>query len=338
MDDLSGRLLDTLRTTTGVPTLDYAAPPQPLTGGFWAELVSFRLRDAPAELDGDLVARVMPDPALACKETIVQHSVADQGFPTPAVRLSGGADSALGHAFMVMDRVHGAPLLAGLDSLTSLLRIPRLAFRISDTLGTVAARLHRLDPEPVRARLGSETPRTVPELLAMLTDRADTLGRADLARTAQWLTANPPPPAPTVICHGDLHPFNVLIDERGVVNVLDWSAALLAPPAYDVGFTTLMLSQPPVVVPRLAKPVVETAGRWLARAFVRHYERAGGVHVDASAVRWHQGVIALRALVEVANWAAADELRSRTGHPWLVIGPALATRLSALTGDPVAAA
>ena len=70
-DELPGRLLAMLRTATGNPQLDFAAPPEPLTGGFWAELLAFRLTGAPDGLDGDLVARVMPDPALARKETLV---------------------------------------------------------------------------------------------------------------------------------------------------------------------------------------------------------------------------------------------------------------------------
>jgi hypothetical protein len=43
-------------------------------------------------------------------------------------------------------------------------------------------------------------------------------------------------------------------------------------------------------------------------------------------------VVRLRALVEVAYWVAAGEVEARHGHPWLVSGPAFATRLSRLTG------
>src|SRR5258708_24347129 len=89
-DELPGRLLAVLRTATGSPHLDFAAPPEPLTGGFWAELLAFRLAGAPAGFDGDLVARVMPDPAMARKETLVQAEVARRGFPTPQVRAAGG--------------------------------------------------------------------------------------------------------------------------------------------------------------------------------------------------------------------------------------------------------
>jgi len=33
-----------------------------------------------------------------------------------------------------------------------------------------------------------------------------------LTRAARWLAGHPPAPAADVICHGDLHPFNLLAD------------------------------------------------------------------------------------------------------------------------------
>ncbi len=45
-------------------------------------------------------------------------------------------------------------------------------------------------------------------------------------------------------------------------------------------------------------------------------------------------VVCLRALVEVAGWDEPERER-RSGHPWLVSGPAFASRLSKLTGSPV---
>src|SRR5260370_617732 len=99
MDDpLATNLLAVLRTVTDTPTLDYAAPPVRLTGGFWADLVAFRLLDPPEGLSGDLVARVMPDPVLARKETILQAEVAAQGYPAPTVRRAGGPHGGLGGA------------------------------------------------------------------------------------------------------------------------------------------------------------------------------------------------------------------------------------------------
>ena len=226
---LSTSLLGVLRRVTGDAGLVYDGEPVPLTGGFWAELVSFRLADPPTGWAGELVARVMPDAATGAKETVFQAEVADQAFATPRVLASGGpAEGVDGRAFMVMTLAEGKPLLSGLDGVGA-----------------------------------------------------------------------------------------------------------LAPAAYDLGFTSLVVASPPLVVPSVLRPVVRAAGRALSRRFVRAYERASGGAVDRSSLAWHQGVVCLRALVEVAHWVAAGQVEERRGHPWLVSGPAFATRLSALTGTAV---
>jgi aminoglycoside phosphotransferase (APT) family kinase protein len=133
-----------------------------------------------------------------------------------------------------------------------------------------------------------------------------------------------------VICHGDLHPFNLLVDGTDLC-VLDWSTALLAPRAYDVAFTSLLLEVPPLAVPRALRPGLRRLGARLARQFVARYEEDAGVTVAMADLRWHQGVVCLRALVEVAAWAQQDLTDSRAGHPWLLCESAFAERLRALT-------
>lgn len=339
MNDLETRLLAILRSATATPALEFDGAPHRLTGGFWAELVAFGLLDAPEGWRGGLVARVMPNPEIAAKETAVQSAVAASGFPTPAVHLTGGPDAGLGRSFMVMDLATGGPLLGGLGGLGAIAALPRLARRLPDALGETMARLHRLDATPVRARLtaaGADGV-SVASMVSSFVDTAEVLGRADLAGAARWLAEHAPPSAPEVVCHGDLHPFNLLVNADGTVTVLDWSASLLAPAAYDVAFTGLVLSEPPVAVPRALRPLVRAAGRGLARRFRRTYARQAGAAVDPGALAWHEGVVCLRALVEVAHWAAAGELDARRGHPWLVSGPPFAARLSRLTGVPVTA-
>ncbi len=332
-DELPERLLAVLRTATGNPCLEFAAPPEPLTGGFWAELLAFRLTGAPAGFDGDLVARVMPDPALARKETLVQAEVARRSFPTPKVRAAGGPGDGLGRAFMVMDRVPGIPLLAGLGGTRALTQLPRLATTIPETLAVTMSELHRLDPGPLRSQLdtGLAVATTVTGLLEQLRTLAQARDRKDLTGAARWLAAHPPPAAPEVICHGDLHPFNLLAGPGGAATVLDWSAALLGPRAYDVAFTTVILTDPPVLVPPPLRPAAGAAGQMLSRRFERRYRHHSGVAIDRGSLRWHQAVVRLRALVEVAGWDTSERAQ-RSTHPWLVSGPAFASRLSRLTG------
>jgi len=332
-DELSERLLAVLRTATGNPCLEFAAQPEPLTGGFWAELLAFRLAGAQGCFGGNLVARVMPDPALARKETLVQAEVARRGFPTPKVRAAGGPEDGLGRAFMVMDRAPGAPLLADLGGTRAVTQLPRLAATIPETLAFTMSELHRLDPGPLRSQLdaGLAVAVTVAGLLEQLRTSSQSYGRADLVGAARWLAANPPPAAPEVICHGDLHPFNLLVDPQGAATVLDWSAALFGPRAYDVAFTSVVLADPPLLMPAPLRPVARAAGRMLSRRFKHRYRHHSGIIIGQGSLRWHQAVVRLRALAEVAGWDARERAQRRT-HPWLVSGPAFAARLSQLTG------
>jgi len=174
-------------------------------------------------------------------------------------------------------------------------------------------------------------PVTLPGMLQMLRDAAALSGRDDLVSAARWLIDHPRPPAPEVICHGDLHPFNVLA-AGAQHTVLDWSACLLAPRSYDVAFTTSMLSEPPIMLPRPLRLVVRSAGRFLAGRFIRCYEAHAAVSVGREDVRWHEAVVSLRALTEVAGWVHDGVIGNRTGHPWLTSGPALASHLTSVTG------
>jgi aminoglycoside phosphotransferase (APT) family kinase protein len=332
-DVLADQLLAVLRSATHTPALAYAGAPTRLTGGFWAELLAFSLAQPPDGWPPDLVARLMPDDGTARRETVIQKAVADAGFPTPVVRAAGGSEDGLGRAFMVMDRAPGVPLLSGLTAGGVLGRGPALFGEVPRLLASTMARLHALDPEPVRAELdaGGATIVSIGSLLAMLHERAATFGRPDLAEAARWLTDHPARPADDVICHGDLHPFNLLFDgTRGTL--LDWSTALLAPRCYDVAFTTLALSEPAIEVPGWLRFVVRRIGRRVAGRFVRSYQRATGIVIDGAELAWYQAVVCLRALVEVSSWTQSGQEAAHAGHPWVTAGPAFAARLTAVTG------
>jgi aminoglycoside phosphotransferase (APT) family kinase protein len=336
--DLAGPLIGVLRSAAGAPDLEYERQPEPMQGGFWADVFSFSLANPPSGWPAELVARLMPNPGTARKETIVQSAVAVAGFPTPFVRASGGPDCGLGRAFMVMDRAAGRQALSGLDGAVTPTAVLRLLRRVPDLLAGPMARLHALDPDLVRGPLEQVrgVPVRVADLLAMGAQFAAEFRRPDLADVAGWLTDHAPAQTPEVICHGDLHPVNVLSDGNRVT-VLDWSTALLAPRAHDVGFTSLLLSEPPLRVPDWQRPLVRMAGREFARRFVRSYQRQAATTIAPGELRWHQGVGCLRALVEAAGWVHEGGADTRSGHPWLVSGPAFAGRLTALTGIPVRA-
>jgi hypothetical protein len=89
-----------------------------------------------------------------------------------------------------------------------------------------------------------------------------------------------------------------------------------------------------VRAPAPLRPLVRLIGRLLARRFVRRYRHHSGVTIHEGSLRWHQAVVCLRALMEVAGWNAR-ELETRAHHPWLLSVPSFASRVSELTGVTV---
>jgi aminoglycoside phosphotransferase (APT) family kinase protein len=332
-------LLDVLRRQGGAPNLRFAAPPTRVTGGFWAEILAVRLEGGPPELDGDVVVRIMPDTAVAARETVVQTEVVRQGFPAPRVFLTGEADDGLGRPFMVMERVRGRPPLPEVTGSAALAAVGRAAIRLPDLLARTAARLHALDPAPLRAKLreldGARV--DVGDLLALLEERAAAVDRPDLVRAARHMPANRPASSREAICHGDLHPFNLLVDGPRV-SVIDWSLGLVADPAFDLAFTAMTMALAPIAIPRPLRRPVRAAAREGSRQFLRRYRRHApdaGSSLDDDMLQWHMGVHCLRALVEVAEWIDAGTVDDRPGHPWLLMAPQMAVRLSAVVGDRI---
>jgi aminoglycoside phosphotransferase (APT) family kinase protein len=287
-------------------------------------MLRFRLADPPAELDRELVARIVPLADMGEWEATIQRAVAEQGFPTPAVRLTAPNTSPLGRFLIVMDLVDGQPPLAGLSFGSMVTQIPNLVRHLPDQLAHVAADLHALDPEPLADQLDALEGgvATTAGFVEHQAARATAAGRPDIAAAAERLLAAQPPSDVRVIAHGDLHPFNLLITADGPA-LIDWTVARIAHPAFTIGFTDLMLTNPPVPLPKPVAALMTPAGRNIARRFLATYRRLTDgtpAAVDDEQLDWHRNVHALRILVELATWEADGT--PTAGHPWLVIRPA----------------
>jgi aminoglycoside phosphotransferase (APT) family kinase protein len=325
-------LLAVLRERLDRPALTYATPPQTLRGGFWAEIFTIRLDGAPPELSGDLVVRIMPNDLVGRRETVVQREVAAQGFSAPTVRLAGGADDGLGRAFMVMDRVDGSPLLADLSAGRALASLPRLSRRLPAMLARTSFDLHQLDPQPVIDALEREVPDAwidVDGLLRRLAGAADEVESATMTEAVGWLAANQRPIARPAVCHGDLHPFNVLVDGDGTT-LVDWSNATIADPEFDLAFTMITVRNAPIDLPDALGPVTRWGTNWLARKVLSDYRRLAtplGIHIDDDRLRWYSALMCTRMLTEPAQWRARGELDDHRDHPFVHIEGALVAEL-----------
>jgi aminoglycoside phosphotransferase (APT) family kinase protein len=146
-----------------------------------------------------------------------------------------------------------------------------------------------------------------------------------------------PPSEREAICHGDLHPFNVLVDGKRV-SVIDWTLGLVADPAFDLAFTAMTMAMAPIDIPRGLRGAVRATARRGARQFLQRY-RVHAQHADPSlqdnVMQWYTGAHCLRALVEVAEWIALDTVDDKAGHPWLVMAPQMAVLLTELVGDEI---
>jgi aminoglycoside phosphotransferase (APT) family kinase protein len=93
------------------------------------------------------------------------------------------------------------------------------------------AKIHALQPE----RLPFLEAATIDRLV----DELDEVGEPHPAIELGlwWLGENRPPPRPPVVVHGDFRIGNLVVDENGLVGVIDWEFAHLDDPARDLSFS-----------------------------------------------------------------------------------------------------
>jgi aminoglycoside phosphotransferase (APT) family kinase protein len=318
------------------PGATLAIPPTPLAGGFWASMYRLHLEGQPETVPSDVVFRIAPDVAMGAKELVVQQSVAEMGYPTPHVRLSRPADDELGGTWSLMDFATGTPPLGELNGIAALRQAPRLFARLPEQLAAPMARLHALDPEPVTSAVGAAAPSVawrVGDLLEHFESAAQALGRRDLATAVRVLADRRPPEGRTVICHGDLHPFNLLVRDDGDITVIDWTAAIRAEPVYDIAFTAMLLANPPLDTPGPLGAVIRGVGARLARRFVSRYQ-ALAPHRDLRALDWFRALHGTRILLEAASLEA--RLGGSEGHPFGALRSVAASALHMATGEAIA--
>src|SRR6185295_832941 len=98
-----------------------------------------------------------------------------------------------------------------------------------------------------------------------------------LERAMAWLVDHrPADDARRVICHGDFHPQNLLMEGARVTGVIDWPNVVVADRAFDVASTRVILGLVPVGlmgVPRALRGVVEIARRILVARYLSGYRR-----------------------------------------------------------------
>lgn len=307
---LSPRLLSHLRERLGA-SVGFAETPEPLSGGFDTTILAFRLSGAPADWEGPLILRVMTrgdSGPRVLREAAVHAALVKAGFPAPRVLLHDTDLAPLGLPFLIMKRLPGETMwsAAAKTGLPAFLAIPR-------RLAELQVRLHRLGGEALRE--GARALGVDPAMMGVQAD-VERLHRRiarerlmGLLPGADWLVDRLPAPAQgEVICHGDFHPLNIMMDGDRLSGVIDWANAVIAEPAYDVaGLCTIALYADPGV-PTWARGLAGLARRLMVSRYMGVYRAA--LPLETRNLAYYEAIRILSALT------FAGEQRPQSGNPW----------------------
>ena len=110
--------------------------------------------------------------------------------------------------------------------------------------------------------------------------------------------------------------------------VLDWTAARITHPAYDLAFTQMILMTP-LAAPRPLRPVVAAVARRIGERFLATYRKLSPHPIDGATLEWYHSLQAFRVLLDVALWRAEGTTGDHPGHPWFSLEPTFAHLLIA---------
>jgi aminoglycoside phosphotransferase (APT) family kinase protein len=191
------------------------------------------------------------------------------------------------------------------------------ARRVVRGLGSLQADLHAIDPDHVplprldgRGYLEHDLARR--RAAIVVEDPTDTWEW--LSRTADRFTSveNDPP----VLCHGDFHPLNALVDDNGHIGIVDWTDACICDRHHDVGRSIAIFWFASLIAERTIERVgLRMLRDWLGRTHRAAYERRWGSELSDDRLAWWQVVHLFRGwlqLGELAEGTVADRQSSTT--------------------------
>jgi len=314
-DDMARSLEDCLRRMTGHADLRLLGGLQRLTGGFDTEIFAFELDSAPADLTGGLVLRLFREPRDAGRarvEEVVHRAAAAGGHRVPRVPVDCGGHRILGRPFFVMERVSGTTLAEAIADPEILAAAPGL-------LAGVQAGLHSLSSSALVAALteaGIDTTRLTPfRMLDHAHHLIESAALEDLRPLAIWLDQHrPEPPGDPVICHGDFHPGNVMVDGTDVTGVIDWANVSLGHAESDVALTRLAISIGPIDG-SMDQDLRTLINRLMAEYMAAYRERRP---LDDGLLSYYSVLRAAHALTKVAAARTGNDVpgAAHEGYAW----------------------
>lgn len=217
-----------------------------LKGGFDTDTFGLDLLGTPLGFPNRLVLRLFREKresARVIRESVIQNAVGEAGLPVPSIPLVTEGQLLIERPFILMERLRGTVLGSQMDDPSVISEFPEL-------MANLQGELHRIDSSEIRKLLTENSidvqsmmPRA---LLRRITEMAELCG-GDLKPLNRWLNENwPIQPSNPAICHGDLHPNNLLFSDGKITGLIDWGNVLFTHPEFDIAITTLAISLGPM--------------------------------------------------------------------------------------------
>ena len=263
-DKISSRLLEYLRTELKNPDLNYRTAPKLIWQGFETFSYKFQLENAPKELGKTLKLRLFPVTIenTAYKEGTIQNLLLETDFPIARAHIICENKKHLGGEFIISDFLPGKTLAEALpfeEVPEALADIHVVLHRIDSSKIVEALKLSNVSPEWYDGTIWSDT-------------RGENIRWLKPAVT--WIKENEPEIERSVLCHGDFHSNNVLIESGRVSGILDWSAAHIGEPERDVTSTmTVIMAYGPLFNS-------EQESKWFVENYLDAYEQRMKLDLD----------------------------------------------------------
>ena len=289
-EEITGKLITYLKNELHDSTINYSSPLTQLKGGFETFMYYFKLKNVEEDLNQRLVLRLFPEyygPEKALWEGCIQNTLADEGYPVPRAHLICTDKSVLGGTFFIMDFLPGEPMM------TASKNVPEI-------LGMTHSKLHSIDPKALIKSFKKQGFNKRQYLFRKGFDNdLKTAKKSELPwvlNTAEWLIKNrPSEPKSLAICHGDFHPFNILIQQEKISGVLDWGGTLIADPAMDIANTIKLISIYPKYLP-FGLEYKSVDWEKLSRQYLDAYRAQ--IPLDDAAIDYYGVVRSLNSLLE----------------------------------------
>lgn len=310
--EVAAALLETLNAENLSRTVSLSGVPERVktATSAWVWFVEFAGDHDHSELRGSQVLRIYDqgESELLARQVRLSMRLIEESFPVARTTWHGELG---GHPAQLQQRLPGRPAAELLGSL----RLRRTA----RSLAALQAQLHSIDPE------GFELPRVdaTAFLAGELGRRRSKITATDPTGTWEWLNESVEIVAPAVdrspvLCHGDFHPLNALVDDQEHISVVDWTDACIGDRHHDVARTIAIYWFASLI----ADSTLERVGLRLARGYLGRthrsaYESASGLRLDDRVLAWWQIVHLYRGwlqLCELAEGIVPDRESSTSGR------------------------